>query len=58
MLVPPGGISQISDTLRVLLSNKDLRLRLGTAARQTVLERFAVQHQARRLAEIYDGCLA
>lgn len=54
-LVPPGAEAQLSDALRMLLQNQDFRLRLGNAARSTVLQRHTLKHQAEQLAEVYRG---
>jgi len=52
-LVPPGTEAQLSDALIVLLQNQDFRLRLGNAARSTVLQRHTLEHQAEQLVDLY-----
>jgi glycosyltransferase involved in cell wall biosynthesis len=56
-LVPPGAEAQLSDALRMLLQNHDFRLRLGNAARSTVMQRHTLQHQAEQLAQLYRECV-
>jgi teichuronic acid biosynthesis glycosyltransferase TuaC len=58
ILVAPGNEDELSDSLRVLLRDNSLRQRLGVAARETVIARLTLDHQARQLAEIYRGCAA
>jgi glycosyltransferase involved in cell wall biosynthesis len=57
MLVPPNNINELAESIRILLSNKDLRARIGAAARTGILRRFTLQHQASELARLYRGCL-
>ena len=56
-LVPPGAEAQLSDALRMLLQNQDFRLRLGNAARNTVLKLHTLEHQAEQQAHLYRECL-
>jgi glycosyltransferase involved in cell wall biosynthesis len=58
LLVQAGSELQLAESLRVLMQNEDLRARLGRAARQTVLQRHTLEHQAAELAELYRRCLA
>ena len=55
-LVRPGELAELIEGLRMLLRNADLRAQIGTAARQTILDGFTLQHQAQRLMEIYREC--
>jgi len=52
-LVPADGLEELVQGLSALLGSPDLRTRIGTAARQTILERFTLSHQAQQLAKIY-----
>ena len=52
-LVPAEGLEELVQGLSALLGSPDLRTRIGTAARQTILERFTLSHQAQQLAKIY-----
>jgi len=52
-LVDPLDPADIADALRRLLSNAELRTRMGTKARQVAGERFHVEQVARRTHEVY-----
>jgi len=52
-LVPAEGLEELVQGLSALLGSPDLRTRIGTVARQTILERFTLSHQAQQLAKIY-----
>jgi len=56
LLVAPGSDSELSDALIQLLRDANLRQRLGIAARETVLARHSIAHQAAQLAEVYREC--
>jgi teichuronic acid biosynthesis glycosyltransferase TuaC len=56
VLVAPENEAELSDALLCLLRDTELRHRLGVAARETVLARHSIAHQAAQLAEIYRGC--
>jgi glycosyltransferase involved in cell wall biosynthesis len=57
-LVQPDNTEDLAKTLGQLLTDSALRKRMGTYGRQTVIENFTLQSQARRLAEIYQECVA
>lgn len=57
LLVKPGVLSQLSDALGMLLQNEEFRHRIGSAARDTILRRHTLAHQASQLLELYRGCL-
>jgi teichuronic acid biosynthesis glycosyltransferase TuaC len=46
----------LSSSLTCLLGSERLRQRLGTAARQTVADKYTLAHQAEKLARIYREC--
>jgi glycosyltransferase involved in cell wall biosynthesis len=48
----------IAGALRRLLADRDLARRMGAAARQTVHERFTVDHMVRRTMEVYRQVLS
>lgn len=48
----------LAELLRTLIQQPELRRKVGVAACRTVVERFTLAHQARRLRGIYEGCLA
>ena len=56
-LVQPDDTEELTNALHQLLSDSALRNRVGLAARQVVLDNFTLQHQAERLAQIYEECL-
>ena len=56
LLVEPGNIQQLSDAIQLYIENKDLRLSLGQAARETV-SALDVSFFASQLAEIYQVVL-
>lgn len=52
-LVPAEGIEELVEGLSALLGSAELRTRIGNAARQTILEKLTLSHQAQHLASIY-----
>jgi teichuronic acid biosynthesis glycosyltransferase TuaC len=57
-LVPAEGLEELVQGLSALLGSPELRTRIGTAARQTILERFTLSHQAQHLVRIYRQAAA
>ena len=57
-LVPAEGLEELVQGLSALLGSPELRTRVGTAARQTILERFTLSHQAQHLVRIYRQAVA
>lgn len=53
-LIPADGLDQLMEKLRSFLSDADLRARMGIAARQTILDRLTLSHQAQSLMRIYE----
>lgn len=58
LVVPPGSEEALTETLGKLMQNEALRYNIGKAARETVLNRHTLQHQAAQLSEIYEECRA
>ena len=58
LLVPPGDLHGYVAALRQIINNKDLRLILGTNARQTILARYEIRSLVRRIESIYDEILS
>jgi len=56
-LVPPDGLAELIDGLRILLRDGARRKRIGAMARDTILQSFTLQHQAERLLNVYRECL-
>ena len=52
-LIPADGLEELVERLLALLASPDLCTRIGTAARQRILEKLTLSHQAERLAEVY-----
>ncbi len=52
-LIPVDGLEELVQGLQELLANADLRARIGQTARQTIVDRLTMTHQAERLARIY-----
>jgi teichuronic acid biosynthesis glycosyltransferase TuaC len=57
-LVGPGNEKELTLALAMLLRNESLRRNLGIAARDTVLERLTLAHQAESFARIYRESVA
>jgi glycosyltransferase involved in cell wall biosynthesis len=53
LLVPPDDVDALADVMRRVLTDRDLRERLGAAARQRVLADYDVDVVWRRLDAIY-----
>jgi teichuronic acid biosynthesis glycosyltransferase TuaC len=58
MLVSPESLEELTQALRALLVNRDLRERLGRAARATILRRNTLQDQAAQIERVYRECVA
>ncbi len=56
-LVGPDNEKELTLVLGILLHDETRRRNLGTMARDTILERFTLAHQAESLARIYRDCL-
>ena len=57
-LIPVDGLAQLVEGLHALLASHDLCARIGTAARQTILDKLTLSHQAQQLANIYRQAIA
>ena len=57
-LIPADGLEQLVQGLSVLLGSPEMCTRIGTAARQTILEKLTLSHQAQHLARIYSQAVA
>jgi len=56
LLISPGSQTELAESLRVILLNEDFGCRVGSAARDTVLQGYTLHHQAHRLAQVYREC--
>jgi teichuronic acid biosynthesis glycosyltransferase TuaC len=57
-LIPVDDLAQLVTGLSTLLASAELRLRMGTAARQTIVDKLTLKHQAQQLARIYRQAIA
>jgi glycosyltransferase involved in cell wall biosynthesis len=53
LLLPPGDVPALTDAMRTMLTNPDLRHRLGTAGSAHVRATFSQARLARRTRELY-----
>jgi teichuronic acid biosynthesis glycosyltransferase TuaC len=53
-LIPVDGEEELVQGLKILLGNHELRSRIGRAARDTIVRRFTLAHQAESLLKIYQ----
>jgi teichuronic acid biosynthesis glycosyltransferase TuaC len=52
-LIPIDGLEELTQGLQTLLSDSQLRARIGDAARQTIVNGLTLSHQAETLLKIY-----
>jgi glycosyltransferase involved in cell wall biosynthesis len=52
-LIPVDGLEELVQGMQVLLADTDLRARIGQAARQTILDKLTLVHQAESLVKTY-----
>jgi glycosyltransferase involved in cell wall biosynthesis len=57
-LIPVDGLAQLVEGLHALLASHDLCAGIGTAARQTILDKLTLSRQAQQLANIYGQAIA
>jgi glycosyltransferase involved in cell wall biosynthesis len=55
LLVPPGDARQLAQAIERLLRDRDLAVRLGTAARRRAQERYSREAMVRRFENFYGG---
>ena len=53
LVVPPDDLGSLTDALKTLLADAELRRRLGDAARESVVARFGADQVARQFADRY-----
>ena len=56
-LVAPEDEARLARTLAMLLQDPLSRKKIGVAARQTIVQKHTLEHQARELAAVYAECL-
>ncbi|MFZ1133023.1 MAG: glycosyltransferase [Terriglobales bacterium] len=57
-LIPVDGLEELGLGLATLLGSAELRTRIGASARQSILEKLSLSHQAQLLATIYRQAAA
>ena len=58
LLVPPGDAVALADAIVSLLTDDELRSRIGAAGYRTVVERYSIDAQVKRTELVYDEELA
>ena len=56
-LISPENGAELANALTALVSNRQLRNRLGSSARETVLSKYTLSYQAKQLADVYRECV-
>jgi teichuronic acid biosynthesis glycosyltransferase TuaC len=54
-LIPIDGLEELVQGLQILLGDAALRAQIGRAARQTILDKLTLSHQAQNLMRIYEA---
>jgi len=54
-LIPIDGLEELVQGLRILLGDAKLRAQIGRTARQTILDKLTLSHQAQNLMRIYEA---
>jgi len=58
LVVPPGDVSELRQALVRLIENRDLRLRLGAAARARVLAHFTAERMCSATRSLYQDVIS
>jgi glycosyltransferase involved in cell wall biosynthesis len=58
LLVPPGDITALSESLRRVIEDQELRTRLQRGARRRFLEKFEIGGYARSMSALHSKLLA
>lgn len=58
LLVGPDNQEELTQAISTLLRDEPARRKMSTAARNTILDRFTLAHQAENLARVYRECIA
>ncbi len=54
-LIPIDGLEELVQGLQIFLADAALRAQIGRAARQTILDKLTLSHQAQNLMRIYEA---
>jgi teichuronic acid biosynthesis glycosyltransferase TuaC len=57
-LIPADGLEELVQGISILLQSADVATRIGTAARETILNGLTLRDQAQRLSNIYREAIA
>jgi glycosyltransferase involved in cell wall biosynthesis len=57
ILVAPGDRSGVADALKALCGSAHMRAQMGSAARETIVQRYCIEAVARRYIDLYDELL-
>jgi len=57
LLIPPEDDDRLTDALRRVITDRDLRLRLAAAARSAAIDKFSIAAAARRTADQYRALI-
>jgi len=58
LLVPPKDADALANALRTLLSDKELRTRMGAAGKQRVEQVFSLDQMIRKTVDVYQQVIA
>lgn len=53
LLIPPGDVDALCGSIKYLINNPDIRLKMGEKGRERVLEKFTIEENVRRTEEIF-----
>lgn len=56
-LIDAENLPQMTQTLATLLEDRTIRRNMGAAARQTILQKYTLAHQAAQMAGVYRECV-
>lgn len=56
-LIPPGDLEALLEKMSILIENKDLRKKMGAAAKNKTLQRFNPEITGKALKQIYETCI-
>ena len=57
IIVPPGDVGALCNSIRYLIQDPGIRLKMGENGRERVLERFTIEENVRRTEEIFLNVL-